>query len=207
MQQIKLTSTIFYQTITTDKFTVIGSIHPLYQYSSQNKLLGYRYHKTTRTHSQNSRLRKVSKPMHSEKLIYSLKTAFLLPTHSERNYIYTGLRYIMTTNFCNHFRHWTLHLWLPFTADADILFCSRGNYLSSFVFFPSPMLSSRKVDVYHTSTHDVASANLECRSEMCCAQLAENTGRKKSPSVHHRTTLSGYIFATKAYVSTIGKNC
>jgi len=41
------------------------------------------------------------------------------------------------------------------------------------------------------------SANLECRSETCRARLAENTGRKKaakkSPSGHHRTTLSGYI--------------
>jgi len=35
---------------------------------------------------------------------------------------------------------------------------------------------------------------------MCCTWLAENAGRKKSPSVHHRTTLSGYIFATKAYI-------
>jgi len=35
-------------------------------------------------------------------------------------------------------------------------------------------------------------------------RLAENTGRKKSskksPSAHHRTTLSGYIFATKARI-------
>ena len=36
-------------------------------------------------------------------------------------------------------------------------------------------------------------------------RLAENTGRKNSPSGHHRTTLSGYIFATKA-ISTIEKN-
>jgi len=47
------------------------------------------------------------------------------------------------------------------------------------------------------------SANLECRSEMCCTRLAANTGpksRQKSPSGHHRTTLSGYIFATKACI-------
>jgi len=47
-------------------------------------------------------------------------------------------------------------------------------------------------------------ANLECRSETCCTWLPENTGckksPKKSPSRHHRTSLSGYIFATKAYV-------
>jgi len=29
---------------------------------------------------------------------------------------------------------------------------------------------------------------------MCCARLAGNAGPKKSPSGHHRTTLSGYIF-------------
>jgi len=41
-------------------------------------------------------------------------------------------------------------------------------------------------------------------SEMCCTRLAGNTGRKndakKSPSAHYRITLSGYIFATKAYI-------
>ena len=41
-------------------------------------------------------------------------------------------------------------------------------------------------------------------SETCCTRLAENTGRKndakKSKSGHHRTTLSGYIFATKACI-------
>jgi len=37
-------------------------------------------------------------------------------------------------------------------------------------------------------------------SEMCCTRLAGNIGRKKSPSAHHRTTLSGYIFVTKARI-------
>jgi len=32
---------------------------------------------------------------------------------------------------------------------------------------------------------------------MRCTRLAANTGRKKSPSRHHRTTLLGHIFATK----------
>jgi len=35
---------------------------------------------------------------------------------------------------------------------------------------------------------------------MCCTWITGNTGRKKSPSAHHRTTLSGYVFATKAYI-------
>jgi len=71
----------------------------------------------------------------------------------------------------------------------------------SVVFYSSPNLSRRRLDVYHTSTHDVAfSANLECMSEMCCTRLAGNTGRKKSPSAHHHTNLSGYIFGTKACI-------
>jgi len=37
-------------------------------------------------------------------------------------------------------------------------------------------------------------------------RLAENTGRKKSPSEHHCTTLSGYIFATKARIDNRKKN-
>jgi len=35
---------------------------------------------------------------------------------------------------------------------------------------------------------------------MYCTRLAENTGRQKSPSRHHRTTLSGCIFAIKACI-------
>jgi len=46
--------------------------------------------------------------------------------------------------------------------------------------------------------------NLRCRSETCCMRLTENAGRKKiakkSLSAHHRTTLSGYVFATKARI-------
>jgi len=37
-------------------------------------------------------------------------------------------------------------------------------------------------------------------SEMCCARLAENIGRKKSPFWHHHTTLLGCIFAAEACI-------
>jgi len=47
-------------------------------------------------------------------------------------------------------------------------------------------------------------------SEMCCTQLAENTGHKKSPKIAiwapSHTTLSGYIFATKARIDNQKKN-
>ena len=45
---------------------------------------------------------------------------------------------------------------------------------------------------------------------MCCMRLAENTARKsrqKLPSGHHRTILSGYIFATKARIDNISSTC
>ena len=41
---------------------------------------------------------------------------------------------------------------------------------------------------------------------MCCMWLTENTGRKKSPSRHHCTSLSGHIFATKACIDNRKKN-
>jgi len=48
------------------------------------------------------------------------------------------------------------------------------------------------------------SVNLECKYEMYCTRLVGNAGPKKSPknspSGHHRTTLSGYIFATEAHI-------
>ena len=44
---------------------------------------------------------------------------------------------------------------------------------------------------------------------MCCTRLAGNAGPKKiaknSPSGHHRTTLSGYIFTTKAHIDNLKK--
>jgi len=58
-------------------------------------------------------------------------------------------------------------------------------FLLAFFFFISlPNLSGRRLDVYHTSTHGVALVrNLECRSETCCARLADNTGCKMSPKL------------------------
>ena len=93
-------------------------------------------------------------------------------------------------------------LWPPSVADACIIFLSCFFFLSAF--FSSPNLSSPRMDVYHTLTHDVVlvrtrmqvwnmlhAARWKCRTQ----KLA-----KKSPSGHHRTTLSGHIFATKARI-------
>jgi len=42
-------------------------------------------------------------------------------------------------------------LWPHCEADADILF-----YPCGFFLFSSPILTGRRLDVYHTATHDVA---------------------------------------------------
>ena len=77
-------------------------------------------------------------------------------------------------------------------------------YLSIFYF---PRLISAAADwIIWMSTilrHMMwPSANLECMSETCSTRLAGNTGRKKLPSARHRTTLLGYIFATKACIDS-----
>jgi len=46
-------------------------------------------------------------------------------------------------------KHW---LWPPCVADADIIFLPCG----FFYLFSLPILSHRRLDVYHTSTHVVA---------------------------------------------------
>ena len=51
----------------------------------------------------------------------------------------------------NYFDHL---LWPPCVADADIIFLS--SFFPFSLFFSSPNLSGRRLDVYHTSTHGVA---------------------------------------------------
>ena len=100
-------------------------------------------------------------------------------------------------------------LWSRYVIGQTITFlpCDFYLLLSSF-FFPSPNLSAcRRVCLPYFHTWCGLSANLECTSEMCCTRLAENTGRKKSPFCHHRTTLSGCIFAAEACIDNRKKTC
>jgi len=82
----------------------------------------------------------------------------------------------------------------------------RPLVLSSFFFFlfSSSILNSRMQTgcLRYVHTWCGLSANLECRSEMCCTRLAENTGRKNSPSAPHRKTLSGHICTTKDFIDS-----
>jgi len=108
-----------------------------------------------------------------------------------------------------------LEVWLPkweFIVMATLRSRCKHSILPLWFlllsfFFSLPILSRRRLDVYHIFTRCGLSANLECRSEMCCPRLAENAGCKNSPSAHHRTTLSGYIFAAKACIDNLEETC
>jgi len=98
-------------------------------------------------------------------------------------------------------------LWPPYVIGQAIIFLPCGFFLLLSFF---PHLISAVAD-WMSATWCGLSVNLECRSETCCTGLAESTGPKKiatkSPSGHHCTTLSGYIFATKACIDNGKKTC
>jgi len=92
-------------------------------------------------------------------------------------------------------------LWPSYGIGQAIIFSSCGFFFLSF-FFSSPILSRRTVPYFHTWCG--LSANLECRSEnvLHAAHGKYRTQKiaKNSLSAHHRTTLSGCIFASKACI-------
>ena len=92
-----------------------------------------------------------------------------------------------------------------------LYFCpvvSSSSIFLSFYHFPRLFSALHIGCLPYFHTWCGLSANLGCRSEACFTRLAGNTGRKKSPSAHHRTTLSGYflIFATKVRIDNRKKN-
>jgi len=72
-------------------------------------------------------------------------------------------------------------LWPPCVGDADVIFCSCGYFLSSFFLACSQRSEIGCLPCFHTWCG--LSANLECRSEMCCTRLAGNTGRKSDAKI------------------------
>jgi len=106
------------------------------------------------------------------------------PTYTAGNYIF-ALWFLLSSSLSSRY-----------VIGQTIIFSSCG-----FFFFPR--LISAATDWMSTILRCGLSANLRCRSETCCTRLAEIQDAKKSPktpSGHHRTTLSGYIFATKARI-------
>jgi len=95
-------------------------------------------------------------------------------------------------------------------AEADITFLSCGFFLSFFLllFFLafSQRWQIRCLPYLHTWCDP--SANLQCRSEMCCTRFAENTRCKKSPNIRHLRTIAQLCRAISSqlrHVSTVGK--
>ena len=100
----------------------------------------------------------------------------------------------------------------PMDQGRPLYFCPLVSiFLLSFYLFSSPNLSGRRLDVYYTSTHGVVlvriwNACLKCGARGSLKiQNAKMT--QKSPAAHHRTTLSGCVFATKAYIDNLKNTC
>ena len=91
-----------------------------------------------------------------------------------------------------------------------ILFCSWGfSFFSSFFLAYSQRSQIGCLPYSHTWCG--LSANLECRSQMCLTQFAENTGRKNSPKIiRHLHTIAQICRAISSqlrHMSTIRKKC
>ena len=105
---------------------------------------------------------------------------------------------------------------IPFLFMATL--CNRAGHIyfhpvvsSSFFISFFPGLISAVGDWMSTILpHMVClSVNyLECRSEKCCARLAENTARKTSPKIRHLGTIAQFCRAISSqlrHISTTGK--
>jgi len=97
-------------------------------------------------------------------------------------------------------------LWPPCVADADIIFLLCGFYLSSSSFFSSPNLSGRRVDVYHTSTHDVTLVRILNACLKCAARGLPEIQDAKNRHLCTIAQLCRAISSQLRHISTIGKN-
>ena len=116
--------------------------------------------------------------------------------HRHRHARYTSsIVSLIMTAVCNRTGHYIFALWFLL--------------LLSFYLFSSPILSRHRLDVVpYFYTWCGPSANLECRSETCCMQVAGNAGPKKSPKSRHLGTITQLYVAISSqlrHVSTIGK--
>jgi len=78
---------------------------------------------------------------------------------------------------------------------------------STFFFFSSPILSGCRLAIYHISTHDVALVQIYNAGLKCAARGSLKIQDAKICHLHYRTTLLGYIFATKACIDNWKKPC
>ena len=92
-----------------------------------------------------------------------------------------------------------------------LYFCPAvsSSFLSFFLFFLAQSQPSQIVCLPYFHTWCGLSANLRCRSEMCCTQLAENTGHKNSPKNRHLGSIAQLCRAISSQLRPyrqLGKN-
>ena len=98
-------------------------------------------------------------------------------------------------------------LWLPYGIGQTIIFSSCGFFFYLSLF--SCLISAATDWMSRILPHTVwLSANLRCRSEMCCKQLTANTGCKKVAKNRHLGSIAQLRLAISSqlrHVSTIEK--
>ena len=138
---------------------------------------------------------------------------FALVTEGHRNWHQSTPLFCRPRNFLLLFHsHWVYSLcldsflWPPYGIGQAIIFLSCGFfYLPFFLAYSQPSQVGR-LPYFHTWCGP--SANLECRSEMCCMRLAGNAERKKSPKFRHLRTIAQLCRAISSqlrHILAIGK--
>jgi len=117
--------------------------------------------------------------------------------------------YVAWRDFAQGVACWSSR-WLHLCNTADHIYIVPSCFFFLLLFL-FPRLISAVGDWMSTiyfHTWCGLSANLECRSEMCCTLLAENTGRKKVAKNRHLGTIAKFCRAISSqlrHLSTIGK--
>ena len=96
----------------------------------------------------------------------------------------------------------------PYVIGQASIFLSCGFFFFLLLFFLTYSQPSEIGYLPYFHTWCSLSVNLECRSEMCCTRLTENTGCKKYPKSRHLGTIAQLCRAVSLqlrHVSTIGK--
>ena len=111
-------------------------------------------------------------------------------------------------DICN-IMYWCDLLWSPYVIGQTIIFLPCSFFLLSFF----PRLISAVGDWMSTILLHMAWRYCEFRMQVwnllhaARCKYSTQKSRQKSPSGHHRTTLSGCIFATKACIDNRKETC
>ena len=93
----------------------------------------------------------------------------------------------------------------PYVTGQTIIFLPCGYYLSIYLFFSSPNLSGRRLDVYHTSTHGVALVRIYNACLKCAARGSLQIQDAKNRHFGTIAQLCRAVSSQLRHVSTIGK--